>query len=185
MVSGPGPDSGPPVTSITAGPRGGETSDTTPTFGSSPTSRARRSCARSTSRRPPPAARRILTQALGPGLHVFSVYAVDQAGNAADDAGDPVVQRRDEHARLRHAGGWVLRRWDDARSQRRYRCRTSSHPRSRACGSSPAVPGGAVGPALAALVGTRVSLTLSEPATVRFRMAWLLRAGAWAAAAYA
>ena len=74
--------------------------------------------------------------------HVFSVYAVDQAGNADETpetrSFSVVTSTPGSGTPVGGSSGGVGRR---PCSQRRYRCRTSSHPRSRACGSSPAVSG--------------------------------------------
>jgi hypothetical protein len=144
VAGGTPPDTDPPETTITGGPSG-TTSDTTPTFSfSSDEADSSFVCQLDQGLALPCTSPRT-TEALAPGSHVFSVHARDSAGNS-----DPTPATRTFTV---GQGGDVL-----APVISRLRL---SPTRFRAARS---------GAALVAAVGTHLSLTLSEAATVTFRV---------------
>jgi hypothetical protein len=150
VVAAPPPDQDPPETTITGGPSG-ETTDTTPSFAFSSDEANSTFVCQIDLALPAPCSSPHTTQSLATGSHVFSVYAVDSAGNH-----DPTPASRT----------FTVVRPPDTVAPSIARLRLSPTV-FRAARS---------GRALASLVGTRVTLRLSEAATVTFRVV-RLRAG--------
>jgi hypothetical protein len=151
VAGGTAQDTDPPETTITGGPAG-TTSDNTPTFSFSSDEANSTFVCQVDQGLALPCGSPHTTETLGAGHHVFSVYARDSAGNP-----DPTPATRDFTVGAGAAGGDVV-----APAISRLRL---SPTRFRAARS---------GAALTAAVGTRVSLTLSEAATVTFRVSRLL-----------
>ena len=143
------PETTPPETTITGGPSG-DTADSTPTFtfvsseGSGSTFTCQVDSGPAVACSSPHTA-----PPLGAGAHVFSVYARDAAGND-----DPTPASREFTV---VPGPDVV-----APAMTTFRLSPSVFRAARS------------GPALSALVGTSVSVTLSEAATVTFRVARLV-----------
>jgi hypothetical protein len=142
------PDQAPPVTTITDGPSG-ITLDATPTFAFTSDEPNSMFACQVDQSLPAPCTSPYTTEPLAAGFHVFSVYAIDAAGNR-----DATPATRD----FTVAGGDRVAPTISVLRVSRTRFRAASS-----------------GPAIAAAVGTRVSLTLSEAATVTFRVKRLVR----------
>jgi len=144
IIGGPPPDQDPPETTITDGPSG-DTSDRTPTFYFASDEAGSTFVCQVDQTLPEPCTSPHTTQQLAAGSHVFSVYARDAAGNL-----DLTPASREINVL---AGDAVA-------------------PAIAALRLSPTVFRAAhSGPAIATVIGTRISLTLSEDATVTFRVA--------------
>ena len=142
------PDTIPPQTAITGGPSG-ETTDSAPTFSFTSSEPGSTFTCRLDDGPAIACGSPYSTGTLAAGAHTFSVFARDSAGNA-----DPTPATRGFTITAPITSG------SDVVAPRISRLRLS-RARFRAARS---------GPALAALTGTRVSLTLSEAATVTFRV---------------
>jgi Divergent InlB B-repeat domain len=143
-VAGGSPDTDPPETTITGGPSG-TTSDNTPTFSFSSDEADSSFVCELDQGLALPCTSPHTTEALASGSHVFAVYARDSAGNV-----DPTAATRT----------FTVGQGGDVTAPAISRLRLSP-TRFRAARS---------GAALVAAVGTRLSLTLSEAATVTFRV---------------
>jgi len=158
VVGAPPPDEDAPETAISDGPTG-NTTDTTPTFAFGSDEADSTFVCQIDQALPAPCTSPHTTQPLGAGAHVFSVYASDAAGND-----DPTPASREFTV-------------------------VSSSPTLNAGPPGPDVVAPSIasfrlsatvfraarsGPALSALVGTRISVTLSEAATVTFRVTRLV-----------
>ena len=140
------PDQDPPETTVSDGPTG-ETPDTTPTFAFGSDEANSTFVCQIDLALPEPCTSPHTTQPLGAGAHVFSVYARDAAGN---QDGTPATRQ------------FSVRVDTVAPAIANFRLSPNVFRAARS------------GPALAALVGTRVSVRLSEAATVTFRVARIL-----------
>jgi Divergent InlB B-repeat domain len=144
VAGGAPPDTDPPETTITAGPSG-TTSDNTPTFSFSSDEADSSFVCELDQGLALPCTSPHTTEAMASGSHVFAVYARDSAGNV--DA-TPATRT------------FTVGQDGDVTAPTISRLRLSP-TRFRAARS---------GAALVAAVGTRLSLTLSEAATVTFRV---------------
>ena len=147
VAGAPPPDLDPPETTITDGPSG-DTSDATPTFAFSSDEAGSTFVCQLDQGLALPCTSPHTTESLAAGHHVFSVYARDPAGNP-----DPTSATRDFT---------VVRADLVAQSIGLLRI------------SPPLFRAARTGPALSVHIGTHVSVTLSEAATVTFRVARLL-----------
>jgi Divergent InlB B-repeat domain len=167
VVAGPPPDEDPPETTITDGPSG-DTTDTTPTFAFGSDEANSTFVCQIDQALPAPCDSPHTTEPLGTGDHVFSVYARDPAGN--DDLTP------------------ATRAFTVVSSSPAQTSPTPTTPTQTTLIAEPDFVAPAIaafrlsrtvfraassGPAIASLVGTRISLTLSEQATVTFRVARL------------
>jgi hypothetical protein len=143
VAAAPPADQAPPVTTITDGPSG-ITLDATPTFAFSSDEANSSFVCQIDQSLPAPCTSPHTTEQLAAGFHVFSVYAIDAAGNR-----DPTPATRE----FTVAGGDRVAPTISVLRVSRTRFRAASS-----------------GPAISAAVGTRISLTLSEAATVTFRV---------------
>jgi hypothetical protein len=147
VAGAPPPDEDPPQTTISEGPDG-ETTDTTPTFAFGSGEAGSTFVCQIDQALPGPCTSPHTTQPLGAGAHAFSVYARDPAGND-----DPTPATRQFTV-------VVL---------------DTLAPAIATFRLSPSVFRAAhSGPALSAVVGTHISVALSEPATVTFRVSRLV-----------
>jgi hypothetical protein len=143
------PDTTPPNTTITGGPSG-ETTDNTPTFAFGSDEANSTFVCQIDQALPEACTSPHTTQPLGTGTHTFAVYARDAAGNQ-----------------------------DPTPATRQFTVPDTIAPAIANFRLSPSVFRAArSGPALSALVGTRISVSLSEAATVTFRVTRLV-AGRW------
>jgi hypothetical protein len=163
VAGAPPPDVDPPETTITDGPSG-DTSDATPTFAFSSDEAGSTFVCQLDQGLALPCTSPHTTESLAAGQHVFSVYARDTAGNA-----DPTPATREftivgatMPAQVPNAPVGTLEADLLAPSIALLRI---SPPLFRAARS---------GPSLSALIGTHLSVTLSEAATVTFRVNRLL-----------
>ena len=156
VLPGPPPDGDAPETTITGGPSG-DTSDVTPTFSFASDEPGSTFICQVDGALQQGCASPYTSQPLASGQHGFSVFAVDAAGNP--DA-SPATRAFTVVAPVGLSGSQV-----DVVAPAISRLRLS-----------PAMFRPArSGPALAALVGTRISIRLSEAATVTMRVRRLLR----------
>ena len=144
VAGGAPPDTDPPETTITGGPSG-TTSNTTPSFTFSSDEAGSNFVCQLDQGLPLPCTSPHTTEPLASGSHVFSVYARDSAGNQ-----DPTPATRT----------FTVGQGADVLAPAISRLRLSP-ARFRAARS---------GAPLAATVGTQLSLSLSEAATVTFRV---------------
>ena len=158
VVGAPPPDEDPPETTISDGPSG-ETTDTTPTFAFGSDEADSTFVCQIDLALPAPCASPHATQPLGAGAHVFSVYARDMAGNQ-----DPTPATREFTVLSSSPTQTEVMPEPDAvaPSIEMFRLSPSVFRAARS------------GPALAALAGTRISVSLSEAATVTFRVTRLV-----------
>jgi hypothetical protein len=158
VVGAPPPDEDPPQTTITDGPSG-DTTDITPTFAFGSDEPGSTFVCQIDQALPEPCTSPHTTQPLGAGAHVFSVYARDASGND-----DPTPATREFTVVSSSPAQLPVIPGPDAVAPSIAMFRLSRAV-FRAARS---------GPALSGLVGTRVSLTLSEAATVTFRVTRLV-----------
>jgi hypothetical protein len=144
VAGAPAPDQDPPETTISDGVTG-DTTDTTPTFAFGSDEANSTFVCQIDQALPEACTSPYTTQPLGTGTHAFSVYARDAAGNE-----DPTPATRQ----------FTVDTLPPAIAS--FRLSPSVFRAARS------------GPALSALVGTRISVALSEAATVTFRVTRLV-----------
>jgi hypothetical protein len=145
VAGAPPPDQDPPETTISDGVSG-DTTDTTPTFAFGSDEANSTFVCQVDQALPGPCTSPYTTQPLGSGTHAFSVYARDAAGNE-----------------------------DPTPATRQFTVLDTVPPAIAIFRLSPSVFRAArSGPALSALVGTHISVALSEAATVTFRVTRLM-----------
>ncbi len=154
VVGAPPLDQDPPETTISDGVSG-DTTDTTPTFAFGSDEANSTFVCQIDQALPGPCTSPYTTQPLGAGAHAFFVYARDAAGND-----DPTPATRQFTVVLSAPLDTV------APAIATFRLSPSVFRAARS------------GPALSALVGTHISVALSEAATVTFRVTRLV-AGRW------
>jgi Divergent InlB B-repeat domain len=156
----PPPDLDPPETTISDGLTG-DTTDNTPTFAFGSDEANSTFVCQIDQALPEACTSPYTTQPLGTGTHAFSVYARDAAGNE-----DPTPATR-QFTVVPPSEAPVISVLDTvAPAIANFRLSPSVFRAARS------------GPALSALVGTRISVSLSEAATVTFRVTRLV-AGRW------
>ena len=166
------PDEDPPDTTITAGPFG-DTSDTTPTFSFSSDEAGSTFVCQIDAALQQACTSPYATASLALGPHIFSVYATDQAGNP--DPTPAARQFRVVSADVSAGSPSTPPATPTTPAPPAAPTRDSVAPAISLLRLSPAMFRAArSGPALSALVGTRVSITLSEAAEVTFRVRRLL-----------
>jgi hypothetical protein len=164
VVGAPPPDQDPPETTITEG-LNGETTDNTPTFAFGSDEANSTFVCQIDQALPEPCTSPYTTQLLGSGAHAFSVYARDAAGNE-----DPTPATLEFTVVLSSPTQPPVATQPPLISGL-----DTLAPAIGIFRLSPSVFRAArSGPALSALVGTRISVALSEAATVTFRVTRLL-----------